>query len=452
MRLLSLMWKVLCVLSFVAAAATAQLMPVGTQFTVNTVTTANGSMISATEPAVAVSPSGSFLVVWNRFDRGYVGAFARLYDHIGAPIGDEFQVSDSHGLFPVVAAAGADVFFVVWIEGESVFGQRYGSSGTAQGDAFLVGSAGTPVSAGAHVACNGTGHCVVVWPFAADGNNGIAAQRYDSSGAPAGTELQVSVDSAQLGYPHTSVDPEGNFLIVWQRFDPDVTDSAIYSQLYRADATPHGAPLRIAITGNRTGYDATGVDVAADPMGKFFVTWDSQVDAAASHFAPMPGTIFAQQLDGNGAALGSVVQITKPETYLGFFPAVASDGGPNFLLTWREITLGNTERISAQYLGPKAAAVDPSFQVTSSNRTTNSVDAASNMRGDLVVVWDSQGRILAQRYRAEIVPPVPAAGESGGGCAVAPPPLGSSVGWLSVLALVWTLLRAWRSADLSRFR
>jgi len=69
----------------------------------------------------------------------------------------------------------------------------------------------------------------------------------------------------------------------------------------------------------------------------------------------MPGIIFALHLDGNGAPLGSIVQVTKPVTdlgYLGFYPAVASDGGRNFLLAWREITSGNAERISAQYLGP----------------------------------------------------------------------------------------------------
>jgi len=49
----------------------------------------------------------------------------------------------------------------------------------------------------------------------------------------------------------------------------------------------------------------------------------------------MPGIIFALHLDGNGAPLGSIVQVTKPVTdlgYLGFYPAVASDGGRNFLL------------------------------------------------------------------------------------------------------------------------
>lgn len=443
MRLAGSMWQLLGVLSCVAAAAGAQLVPVGTQLTVNTGTSVNGSTISASEPAVAVSPSGNFLVAWNRLEEGYV-AFARLYDRTGAPVGDEFQVSDVHGFVPAVAAAGADAFFVVWIEGESVFGRRYGSNGTAPGDAFLVGNLGVSPSTDTDVTCNATGHCVVVWPFTTDAGSGIAAQRYDASGAPAGSEFQVSVDSAQLGYPQAAVDPVGNFLVAWQRFDPDITDSAVYSQLYRADGTSHGAPLRIAVTGNRASYDATKVGVTADPVGNFFVTWDSQVNAATSPFAPMPGTIFALQLDGNGAQLGSVVQITKPETYLGFYPAVASDGGRNFLLAWREVTLGDAERISAQYIGPKAVAVDPAFQVTSSNRTTTGVGAASDMQGNLVVVWDSERQIFAQRYKAEIAPAMTSSAESGGGCTVTPKPRNSAVGWLCILAPASLLLRGRR--------
>jgi len=445
--------KVLCLLTCLPIGASAQLLPLGATFQVST-----GTATDASQPAAASDPAGNFMIVWMSSDTpAPVGILGRVYDAAGTAQGSELQVTPDQGLNPAVAAAGTETFLVVWALGPNVLGRVYNAD-SAHGEAFSIGGRTDEGGNDPGVACNASGDCVVVWQL---DMNRIGGRRFDRNGLAQGDEFEVTSGDAVQYFPHAAVDDSGNFVVVWQRFSTDPASSAVMAQRYDRTGAPAGTSFNVATTENQFAIDASAVAVTTDPSGTFFVTWDSQINALASPFAPMPGNIFARRYDDTGAALSPPTQITTQQTYLGFYPAVASDASGNVLLAWREINLGATERISAQYFSADGAPSGPVFQVTSSNKTTDTVAVASAAQGAAVVTWDSNRRIYAQRYQAASTPTptrtptssttsTPAATDNNGGCNLAPHQ--SSGSRTSAVLLVPALLVWFRRCFTGRLR
>src|SRR5262245_34340706 len=124
-------------------AALAQ-VTLGPEFLVNTYTRGDQS-----RPAVAMDPSGSFVVVWEGAaqDGGGSGIFGQRYESDGAPAGPEFL-----------------------------------------GNSITAGNQSRPSAA-----MDDSGRIVVVWQSQGDGSDsGIFARHFDADGGPLGVELQVN--------------------------------------------------------------------------------------------------------------------------------------------------------------------------------------------------------------------------------------------------------------------
>jgi len=126
-------------------------------------------------PSVAADPAGNFIVVWQR--KGTPGSdegsdiVGQLYDALGAPVGDEFQVnSDSANdqTGPAIAADHSGTFTAVWKHsGVSVEGRRFviptttSTSTTSTSSTTLPGPVcGNGVVEG-NEACDGGACCTV---------------------------------------------------------------------------------------------------------------------------------------------------------------------------------------------------------------------------------------------------------------------------------------------------
>ena len=135
----------------------------------------------------------------------------RLYDGSLTPLTGDFQVNTyatGGQFYPAVAANAAGDFVVVWesigsagtdTDATGIQGQRFASSGAAQGSQFQVNTYTTGFQANPAVAFDTNGNFVVVWTNAEAGGVGsdtdsgsIAGQRYDAAGVPVGGEFQVN--------------------------------------------------------------------------------------------------------------------------------------------------------------------------------------------------------------------------------------------------------------------
>jgi hypothetical protein len=221
---------------------------VGGEFQVNTYTT--GNQFSA---AVAMDSSGGFVVAWtsgtyynNAPDGSGYGVFARRFASTGTPLGGEFQVNTyttGNQEQPAVAVAPDGTFVVVWESGDyygptqdgsrfGIFGRRFDATGTALGPDFQVNTYTTGSQADPALAMDAAGNFVVAWESDYYSQNGIFAQHF-TGGLPDGPEFQVSTPTTAFpDAPAVAAGADGRFVFAWNnrtRFS-----STLIAQRFRA--------------------------------------------------------------------------------------------------------------------------------------------------------------------------------------------------------------------------
>jgi uncharacterized repeat protein (TIGR01451 family) len=263
--------------------------PAGGEFQINTYTTDYQIF-----PAVAAHSSGSFVVVWSSYgstgsDTDYTSVQGQRYAANGSPLGGEFQVNSYttyYQDYPDVALDGNGNFVVVWTSfgsagtdpDISIQGQRYASDGSPQGGEFQVNTYTTAPQFTPAVAADQSGNFVVIWGSLGSAGTdtdatSIQGQRYASDGSPSGGQFQVNTVTTDFqGYPRVSMEPDGDFFVVWLNGQIEGFDADVKGQRYEADGTPIGTELLI----NTYTTDFQGfADIANDGQGQFVVTWTS---------------------------------------------------------------------------------------------------------------------------------------------------------------------------------
>jgi hypothetical protein len=391
----------LAALPWVAAAQ----IPAGGEFRVNTYTT-----YVQRAPAVAADPFGTFVVVWtSAFQDGLnYGVFAQRYDAAGTPVGGEFRVNTyttGYQYAPAVAVDARGRFVVVWHssgqDGSNygIFGQRYDAAGTALGSEFHVSTYTTDSQAAAAVSAAAGGSFVVVWQsYTQDGSNtGIFGQRYDAAGTPIGAEFRVnSYTTSYQSRPAVALDAGGNFVVVWESAQ-DGSGRGIFAQRYDAAGSTLGSEFRV---NTYTTDDQRSPAVAMDPAGNFVMVWQSLGPDGSSE------GVVGQRYDAAGGAVGGEFGINTYTTNGQIAPAVAVDAVGNFVVVWVSKTQdGDNDGVFGQRYDAAGGALGGEFRVntyTTSFQTTPAV--AMDAVGNFVVVWQSLGQdgnnygVFAQRY------------------------------------------------------
>ena len=256
--------------------------PTGSEFQVNSYTTAN-----QVNPSVTAMSDGGFVMTWASWfqDGDGYGIFGQRYDVSGTPLGSDFQVNtytQSSQVKSSVAAMSDGGFVVTWEsygqDGDThgIFGQRYDTSGAPVGSEFQINSYTASSQTSSSVAGLSNGGFVVAWESYDQDGDGyeILGQRYDTSGASVGSEFQVnSFTQDDQRYPSVAAMPDGGFLVTWGSNNQDGGDWGIFGQRYGASGSPLGSEFQInSHTGNAQNHSS----VAALPDGGFVVTWQSE--------------------------------------------------------------------------------------------------------------------------------------------------------------------------------
>ena len=159
--------------------------PVGSEFQVNTYTTAAQRTAPLGGNVVAADASGNFVVVWQSLgqDGSANGIFGQRYDNAGVPQGGKFRVHTSN---PRLQRLATDVaynsdgnFVVVWNalnldgSGYGVFGRSFDSAGVPQSEQFQINAFTTGDQGSPSVSAKGPNEFVVAW--FSDGQDGNGA-------------------------------------------------------------------------------------------------------------------------------------------------------------------------------------------------------------------------------------------------------------------------------------
>ncbi len=176
--------------------------------------------------SVAMSASGSFVVVWQDKRGGDFDIYAQRFDSLGNSLGNNFKINDdtsgSYQGFPEVDSDKKGNFVVVWEDTREsyydIYAQFYNWSGEGVGPNFRVNDdPGSCYQGHSDVAMNGTGSFIIVWEDRRNGDSDVYAQRYDSDAQPEGGNYRVNSEAGSFGQKEPSVTTDGQTIFfVWQ--------------------------------------------------------------------------------------------------------------------------------------------------------------------------------------------------------------------------------------------
>ncbi|MCP3957259.1 MAG: hypothetical protein GY719_05350 [bacterium] len=321
---------------------------VGGEFQVNTFTIDNQR-----RPRVGSDASGSFVVIWQSSggssgtDSNYSIQGQRFLSD-GSMAGGEFQVNTYTTNFqsgPALAVHPSGSFVVVWqsngssgtdSSAYSIQGQRYASDGSIIGSQFQVNAYTSNTQTDTDVALNSVGDFVVVWRsigsygFDSSGYS-IQGQRYASNGSPTGAQFQVnSYTSNNQRRARVGFDASGNFVVVWESNGSSGSDTgySIQSQRYASDGSSIGLEIQV---NNYTVNNQAAPSVAVDLNGNFVVAWQSD----GSSGPDVAGySIQSQRFAFDGSFVGSEFQVNTYTTNAQSITKIAVDQSSNFIVVW----------------------------------------------------------------------------------------------------------------------
>ena len=239
--------------------------PVGTEFQANTYTTNEQE-----DPDVAMDGAGNFVVVWysgcgDSFsciggqDGDRDGAFGRRFSSNGSALGTEFQINTytrDNQADPKVAMDALGNFVVAWQSfgedgsSDGIFAQRFNATGARIGTEFQVNTYTTGSQENPRIASDPSGNFAVVWTsrgVEGNSNDGVAGQRFSSSGERVGTEFIVNTYTTRDQSVPAIASSSNNFVVTWQSYqDGDL--GGIFARRLREITPPQSAPALSART------------------------------------------------------------------------------------------------------------------------------------------------------------------------------------------------------------
>ncbi|HEY8153517.1 MAG TPA: hypothetical protein VII72_05250 [Myxococcota bacterium] len=415
----------------VAHPARAQaLLPVGSQFQINTYTPGTQA------PAVAAANArGDVVIGWTSStspgtDLGSESIQARRYSGT-SPLGAQFQVNGYTTQFQTspAAAMGPDGSFVVVWESRrsagdylwSIQAQRYASDGSPQAVQFQVNSYATDYQRYPSVASAENGDFVVVWESrgssGTDSNlESVHGQRYASDGSALGAEFQINSYTTGLQrHAEVAAAPNGDFVVVWRSYGGFGTDVGIFGddsvqgQRYASDGSAKGGQFQVnSYTTGAQFYPS----VAADYQGDFVVVWTSVGSYGTDAYSSF--SVQGQRFSQDGSPRGGEFQVNTYTTMNQTYPAVAASPAGNFVVVWQSWGSSGTDSffysIQGQHFGADGSPQGGEFQVNTYTSHDQGMPAAISLPGnDFLVVWHSNRAgpgndtdslsIQGQRYR-----------------------------------------------------
>ena len=342
-------------------------------------------------PAVTTLADGGFIVTWASYkqDGTDQNIWAQRYDAAGLPVGTEFRVNTTlaNTQFQSAATALHDGGFVVtWTsngqDGSAggIYAQRYDASGAPAGTEFRVNTTFALDQREPEIATLSDGSFVVSWVSNDTTNSkNIYAQHYDASGAAIGGQFQVGTSGAGDHHSITALN-DGGFVEAWQSFG---SVWGISVQRYDAAGVRVGTEQLVS---SQTSFAKSDPSITSLSDGGYVVAWTSYLQDGDN------SGVYAQRFDASGAAIGGEFRVNTITTAAQMDPTVVglNDGG--FLVTW-DTFQGSGYDIHAQRYNAAGVTVGGEYlvnQYTANSQMNSALAVRSD--GTLFVTWMSNGQ------------------------------------------------------------
>ncbi len=314
--------------------------PLGSEFQVNTATYS-----SQLNPDLAMDRYGRFVIVWQDISQGTYCIRAQRFNSDGSRQGSEFQVSASgfnasSTSNPSISMSPSGQFVVVWQRNDQysnrndIYAQRYSVDAFPLGSEFKVNTTTDGDEHDSSVALSNNGNFVVAWTYSPVDANGywlsshVRTQLYNSAGSPIGNEYSISDDmNYEQALPSLAINDTGNYLVTWSGGRNGIdADSDVYAQKFSSTGTSSGSEFRV----NTTIIGAQiGRNVSMNANGDFVIAWDSDEPNATGY-----RDCYLQRFGANNDKQGAETQVNTYTANNQQMVAVALDSSGNTAATW----------------------------------------------------------------------------------------------------------------------
>ena len=318
--------------------------PVGAEFLVNTIT-----QDDQFTPSVTGLSGGGFVVTWSDEslspdDPDLQAVRGQMYDANGAPVGTEFLVNTTTTagqLFPNVAGLSGGGFVVAWQDRSGAgpdpdFGltaQIFDATGTAVGSEIPVNSTFANTQFGVDLAGLPGGGFVATWVDTSSGAD-VRARIFDSNGVPAAGDFVINATTANAqGDPDVTVLSNGNFVVTWTDDSLALGDGSSNGVVGRI-FTAAGVPVSGEILINTTTTASQGTpSVTALSDGGFVAAWQ---DFSQSPDDTALNAIRGQKFDASGVKVDGEFLINQTVAGDQTFVQLAGLDSGGFVATWTD--------------------------------------------------------------------------------------------------------------------
>ncbi len=298
--------------------------PLGKEFRVNTDT-----LGVQERPAIGVQPSGDFVITWGSSLNSW-DVRAQRFSATGFLLGAEFQVNNNTvgvQLDPAIAVQPTGDFIITWACGynspRNLSAQRFDATGSLLGAEFAVGSNPLYAETQGAIGVQPNGDFVITWGGANGGGlssgYGVHVQRYNATGLPLGSDFRGdSVDLHNNYYkPTIGIQPSGNFVIAWTSQGQD----GVYARGFSLNGSPLGSEFRVNTYAElHQGGSAIGVQ----PNGDFLIIWTDGNNA----------DILARRLSASGSQLGAEFFVNTYKINVQSNAVIGVQPSGDFIITW----------------------------------------------------------------------------------------------------------------------
>ncbi|NVJ93346.1 MAG: cadherin-like domain-containing protein [Methylocystaceae bacterium] len=367
---------------------------IGTEFLVNT-STSN----SQYSPSITALQDGGYVVTWQSYHQDVGDIFAQRYNSSHEPVGSEFQVNTyttARQELPQVQALQDGGFIVTWVssgqdgDNDGVYAQRYDANGNTVGlemqiNTTTVGAQDYPV-----ITVLTNGDYVIVWDGPDGSSTGIMMQRFASDGTLIGTETLVnSYTSNGQWKPALTSLSDGGFVVTYEGNGPG--GSGIFARRFDAMGDALGADFRVAPRlASQYGLTVEGLS-----NGGFVMAWTEAGDDAGAGSG-----IKARVFDTNGDLLMDSFQVNSTLENTQLYPEIKTLNDGGFLITWQsQYQDGSGYGIYGQRYSADGMANGAEFMINSSTSGNQDYhDIATLSDGTIVVAYENGYEISAHAF------------------------------------------------------
>jgi len=160
--------------------------------------------------------------------------------------------------------------------------------------------------------------------------------KYTTSGSVLEDYDQITV---ALGFNSSvAVNESGTMILAWNTFDIFSFKIRVNAALFAGTVAPSEGPLQLGV---RSAYTPsafvdtgntllnTGIDIAYDSEGDFFVTWGGS-NLFSNH-------VYLKEIDSTGGYLSNELQVSQGAG-VNYAPSIATDSQGNIIIVWNKVS------------------------------------------------------------------------------------------------------------------